>query len=219
MTSHEGQPVATAGRPLGEGSAAMILVHGRGGTPRDMLSLADELAHPAFTYLAPAAAGNTWYPNSFMADIASNEPGISSGLAVLDGLVKRVVPAGVPTERIVLGGFSQGACLMSEFAVRHARRYGGIIAFSGGLIGPRGTSWPYDGDFAGTPVFLGCSDVDAHVPMDRVEESAKVFTRMGATVELRFYPGMGHLINEDELAFARSIVASVGSEQRLADEA
>jgi glyoxalase family protein len=211
MKPHEGQPVETAGRPLGEGSAAMILVHGRGAAPRNILELADELAHPAFTYLAPAAAGNTWYPNSFMADIAANEPGISSGLAVLDGLVKRVVTAGVPTERIVLGGFSQGACLMSEFAVRNAARYGGVIAFSGGLIGPRGTTWSHDGDFAGTPVFLGCSDVDAHVPMDRVEESAEIFTRMGASVELRFYPGMGHLINGDELACARSIVESVGS--------
>ena len=211
MTSHEGEPVATAGRPLGEGSAAMILVHGRGGTPRDMLSLADELAHPAFTYLAPAAAGNTWYPNSFMAEVTSNEPGISSGLAVLDGLVNHVVAAGVPPERLVLAGFSQGACLMLEFTVRHAARYGGVIAFSGGLIGPRGTSWPPDGDFGGTPVFLGCSDVDGHVPKDRVEESAEVFTRMGAVVELRLYPGMGHLINEDELAFARSIVEAVGS--------
>jgi predicted esterase len=189
----------------------MILVHGRGAAPRNILELAAALAHPAFTYLAPAAAGGTWYPNSFMADVSSNEPGISSGLAVLEDLVERVIAAGVPTGHIVLGGFSQGACLMSEFAVRHAARYGGIIAFSGGLIGPRGTTWTCDGGFAGTPVFLGCSDVDAHVPKDRVEESAEVFARMGAAVELRFYPGMGHLINEDELAFARSIVESVGS--------
>lgn len=211
LLPHEGQPVETAGRPLGDGSAAMILVHGRGAAPRDILELADELAHPAFTYLAPAAAGNTWYPASFMADIASNEPGISSGLAVLGDLVKQVVEHGVPTGRIVLAGFSQGACLMSEFAVRHAAPYGAVIAFSGGLIGPRGTTWPNEGDFGGAPVFLGCSDTDAHVPRDRVEESAEVFARMGAAVELRFYPGMGHLINEDELAFARSIVASVGS--------
>lgn len=210
MQPHAGQPVEAVGRPLGEGSAAMILVHGRGAAPRNILELADALPHPEFTYLAPAAAGNTWYPFSFMAETEKNEPGISSGLAVLDRLVGEVVAAGVPRARIVLAGFSQGACLMSEFTVRHAARYGGIIAFSGGLIGPPGTTWTYPGDFAGTPVFLGCSDVDSHVPKARVEESAEAFTRMGASVEMRIYPGMGHLINDDELARARSIVRAVG---------
>jgi len=187
----------------------MLLVHGRGAAPRNILELADALDHPAFTYLAPAAAGNTWYPFSFMAAIESNEPGISSGLAVLDGLVQTVVGAGVPRERIVLVGFSQGACLMSEYAVRHATRYGGILAFSGGLIGPPGTTWPYEGDFGQTPVFFGCSDIDTHVPRGRVEESAEVFRRMGASVETRIYPGMGHLINADELAYGRALVDSV----------
>lgn len=210
MLPHAHQPVETAGRPLGEGSAAMILVHGRGAAPQNILEIADALAHPDFTYLAPAAAGNTWYPHSFMADIASNEPGISSGLAVLDGLVDQVAHAGVPRERIVLAGFSQGACLMSEYAVRHAVRYGGILVFSGGLIGPPGTTWDYEGDFEGTPAFFGCSDVDAHVPRNRVDESAEVFTRMGADVEKRIYPGMGHLINDDELAFARNVVEAAG---------
>lgn len=209
MGPHVGRPVEAAGRPLGEGSAAMILVHGRGASPRDILVLAQALHHPGFTYLAPAAAGNTWYPNSFMAPVASNEPGISSGLAVLDGLVARAVDAGVPRERLVLAGFSQGACLTSEYAVRHAGRYGAVLAFSGGLIGPPGTTWPYEGDFAGTPVFLGCSDVDPHVPKSRVDESAEVFTRMGATVEKRLYPGMGHLVNDDELAFASSLLEAV----------
>jgi predicted esterase len=195
---------------LGQGSAAMLLVHGRGASPHNILELADAFDHPAFTYLAPAAAGNTWYPFSFMAAIESNEPGISSGLAVLDGLVQTAVRAGVPRERIVLAGFSQGACLMSEYAIRHAARYGGILAFSGGLIGPPGTTWPYEGDFGGTPVFFGCSDIDAHVPRGRVEESAEVFRRVGASVEVRIYPGMGHLINADELAFGRALVDSVG---------
>lgn len=189
----------------------MILVHGRGTGPSNILELADVLAHPAFTYLAPAAAGNTWYPHSFMAEIASNEPGISSGLALLDALVERVGQAGIPRARVVLAGFSQGACLMCEYAVRHAARYVGVLAFSGGLIGPPGTSWTYEGDFEGTPVFLGCSDVDPHVPLSRVEESVEVFARMGGVVEKRIYPGMGHLINEDEIAFARSIVESVAS--------
>lgn len=210
MQPHAGQPVEMEGVPLAEASAAMVLVHGRGAGPRNILELAGALRHPGFAYLAPAAAGNTWYPYSFMADIAANEPGISSGLAVLDGLVTRVLDAGIPRDRIVLAGFSQGGCLMSEYAVRHAGRYGGVLAFSAGLIGPRGTEWPYDGDFAGTPVFLGCSDIDSHVPRDRVDESAEVFARMGATVEKRIYPGMGHLINDDELAFARSVVQDVG---------
>lgn len=211
MKPHEGQPIATRGRPLGEGSAAMILVHGRGASSASILELADALAHPAFTYLAPAAAHNTWYPQSFLAPTAANEPGISSGLAVLDRLVARVTAAGVPRERVVLAGFSQGACLASEFAVRHAARYGGLLAFSGGLIGPPGTRWPHEGDFLGMPAFFGCSDVDAHVPKSRVDESAAVFERMGAAVEKRIYPGMGHLVNDDELAFARALLESVGA--------
>ncbi len=207
---HGGQPVVMAGLPLEDARAAMILVHGRGAAPPNIMELALALAHPGFAYLAPAAAGNTWYPYSFMADMPTNEPGLSSGLAVLDGLVKRVREAGIPRDRIVLAGFSQGACLMSEYSVRHAARYGAVLAFSGGLIGPPGTTWPYEGDFAGTPVFLGCSDVDPHVPRERIDESAEVFARMGAAVEKRLYPGMGHLINDDEIAFARSIVEDVG---------
>jgi len=209
MPPHAGQPVETLGRPLGQGSAVMILVHGRGAAPRNILELATPLWHPEFTYLAPAAAGNTWYPYSFMAEVATNEPGISSGLAVLDGLVREAVAASVPRERIVLLGFSQGACLMSEYAVRHAGRYGGVVAFSGGLIGPPGTSWNHAGDFAGTPVFLGCSDVDSHVPKTRVDESAAVFARMGAEVDERIYPGMPHLVNDDEIAAALAIVRGV----------
>lgn len=211
MGPHEGQPLETLGPPIDRTSAAMILVHGRGAGPGNILELAEELAQPGVTYLAPAAAGNTWYPNSFMADIESNEPGISSGLSVLDGLVEAVVRAGVLRDRIVLAGFSQGACLMSEYAVRHAARYGGVLAFSGGLIGPPGTTWPHEGAFEGTPVFLGCSDVDAHVPRSRVDESAEVFERMGARVEKRIYPGMGHLINQDEVDYARALVRSVAS--------
>lgn len=210
MQPHGNQTVETAGVPLDEARAVMILVHGRNAAPRNILDLAEVLHHPAFAYLAPAAAGNTWYPYSFMAETERNEPGISSGIATLAALVARVVEAGIPRERIILGGFSQGACLASEFAVRNADRYGGVLVFSGGLIGPPGTRWEYDGDFAGTPVFFGCSDVDGHVPKSRVLESADVFARMGASVEKRLYPGMGHLINEDEIAFAQTIVDAVG---------
>ena len=187
----------------------MILVHGRGAGPANILELADALAHPELTYLAPAAAGSTWYPFSFMAEIQSNEPGITSGIGVLASLVDDAVAAGVPRERIVLAGFSQGACLSCEFVVRHPARYGALLAFSGGLIGPPGITWPEDGDLSGMPVFLGCSDVDAHIPRERVEESAGVFRRMGADVDERIYPGMGHLINDDEIDRARAIVEAV----------
>jgi predicted esterase len=165
-----------------------------------------ELDRPSLTYLAPAAADGSWYPYSFLTDMTRNEPGLSSALGVLARLIQDLVGRGVPTARIVLGGFSQGACLASEFAVRHARRYGGVLAFSGGLIGPPGTAWDYPGGFAGTPVFLGCSDVDAHIPKARVDESAEVFSRMGAQVTKRIYPGMGHLIVPDEIAAARAVL-------------
>lgn len=195
-----------AGAPLGHGPAAVIMVHGRNAGPANILDLAPRLGRPALTYLAPAAAGRTWYPFSFMADRASNEPGLSSGLNVLGSLVARVQAAGTPTSRIVLLGFSQGACLTAEFAVRHPARYGGVIIFSGGLIGPPGTTWPRSGGFDGAPVFLGCSDRDSHVPESRVRESAEVFEHMGARVTMRIYPGMGHLVNDDEIAVAQSMI-------------
>lgn len=204
---HGGQPVRTQGRPLGQGRAALIMIHGRGAGPANILDLATPLAHPEFTYLAPAAGGGSWYPFSFMAPIEQNEPGITSGLATIDRLVEEVVGKGIPRSRIVLLGFSQGACLAGTYAVRHAGRYAGVILYSGGLIGPPGTAWNYEGSFAETPVFLGCSDVDAHVPAARVRESAEVFRRMGANVTERIYPGMGHLVNEEELEFTRELMA------------
>jgi predicted esterase len=204
---HAGQPVAVAGAPLGESPGAMILVHGRNAAPRNILDLALALDRPGFTYLAPAAAGNTWYPHSFMAPTQGNQPGLDSGLAVIGTLVEGAVASGVPRENVILLGFSQGACLASEFAVRSPDRYGGLIVYSGGLIGPPGTSWDTGrGTFQGTPVFLGCSDVDAHVPLERVEESAGVFQAMGAAVTKRIYPGMGHLVNEDEIRFTREVM-------------
>ena len=206
MQPHAGQPILTAGAPLGEAAAVAILLHGRGATPEDILALAQALHRPAFAYLAPAAAQHTWYPHSFLTDIAGNEPDLSSALSVLAGLVSDLVTRGIARERIVIGGFSQGACLATEFAVRHPARYGGILAFSGGLIGPPGTVWNQAGSFDGTPVFLGCSDVDPHIPKSRVEESAEVFTRMGAKVTARLYPGMGHMVNADEIAVARAIL-------------
>lgn len=203
---HAGQPVVEAGVPLGQAPAAVIMVHGRNAGPENILDLVPRLARPDLTYLAPAAANRTWYPYSFMADMASNEPGLSSGLEVLESLVARVEAAGTSRARLVLLGFSQGACLTSEFAARHASRFGGIIILSGGVIGPPGTLRNYSGRFDGTPVFFGCSDRDAHVPESRVRESAELFSRMGATVTTRIYPGMGHLVNDDEIAAAQRVL-------------
>lgn len=208
---HGGQPVVRAGIDLESARAAMIMVHGRGAAPRNILDLVPHIGHEQVAYLAPAAAGNAWYPRSFMAPIEENEPGISSGIGVIHGLVDEVLAAGIPARRIIIMGFSQGACLASTAAHRRPDRYGAVIVFSGGLIGPPGTEWPEDGDFRGTPVFLGCSDVDGHVPESRVRESAAVFTRMGASVTTRIYPGMGHLVNDDEAAFARDLVAAVAA--------
>lgn len=213
MGPHAEQPVATAGKPLGESHAAMIMVHGRNAAPGNILDLCPVLDRPEFSYLAPAAAGNTWYPYSFMAERESNEPGLSSGLEVLRRLVHRVLDAGIRREHLVLLGFSQGACLTAEFAVRNAARYGGVIAYSGGLIGPPGTTWEYPGRFDGTPVFLGSSDVDPHIPLSRVDESAAVFGGMGAAVTRRIYPGMGHLVNDDEIAFTRELMDRILAER------
>lgn len=185
------------------------MLHGRGGAPEQMLDLVPVLGRSDVTCVAPAAAGNTWYPRSFMAEIAANEPALSSGLAVIDGLVHRAAEHGVSAEQVVLLGFSQGACLTAEYAARHARRFGGVIVLSGGLIGPPGTAWEYGGSFDGTPVLLGCSDVDPHVPITRLEESAAVFARMDARITKRIYPGMGHLVNDDEIEFIRRLLHAV----------
>lgn len=209
MKPHAGEPLVAAGTPLGKSPAVMIMVHGRNAAPRNILDLVPQFERPDFTYLAPAAAGGTWYPFSFLVDKEKNEPGLSSGLWVLEHLVADVVRQGIQRDRVLLLGFSQGACLTAEFAVRHADRYGGVILCSGGLIGPPGTTWEYTGSFNGTPVFLGCSDGDAHVPQPRVDESAAVFSRMGASVTERIYPGMGHLVNEDEIAFTRALMNDV----------
>ncbi len=209
MGPHAEQPVLEAGVPLGQARVVAIMVHGRNAGPENILDLVPRLARPGVTYLAPAAANRTWYPNSFLADIASNEPGLSSGLAVLASLVARAEGAGVPRERVVLIGFSQGACLATEFAIRHASRFGGVVAFSGGAIGPPGTRWDESGRFEGTPIFFGCSDIDSHVPATRVVESAALCTRMGAAVTQRLYPGMGHTINDDEIAWAQGVIEAL----------
>ncbi len=210
---HQGQPVLVAGEPLESAKAAMIMIHGRGATAEDILSLASEVNQPGFTYLAPQAAGYTWYPNSFLAPIASNEPALSSGLTVIASLLGHLNKAGVSPERTILLGFSQGACLSLEFAARHARRYGGVVGLSGGLIGADGTARDYPGSLAGTPIFLGCSDVDFHVPKERVLFSADVLQRLGAAVTTKLYPRMGHTVNQDELEVVRTMMQALTASQ------
>lgn len=187
---------------------AMILVHGRGSSATNMLDLALEFQTEDVAYLAPQAAGNTWYPYSFLTPIERNEPGISSGLLVLAGLVALLRTQGMPADRVGLLGFSQGACLSLEFAARNARRYAGVVGLSGGLIGPPGTPRTYSGSLDGTPVFLGCSDTDAHIPLERVHESAQTFESLGARVDERIYRWMGHTINEDELTWIRAFLGN-----------
>jgi phospholipase/carboxylesterase len=198
------------GAPLERARGAAVLLHGRGGTAEDILALAGALAAPDLAYLAPQALGNAWYPRSFLAPMQENEPSLSRALAAVGAVVDGVGQAGIPPERTVLMGFSQGGCLALEYAARNARRYGGVIGLSAGLIGPPGTPRDYPGALAGTPVFLGCSDVDSHIPLWRVQESANVLRGLGAEVTERIYPGMGHAINDDEIARVRELLRGVG---------
>ena len=208
MSIAHGQRILQAGEPLAKARAAMILVHGRGASAEDILTIASEVQSPGFAYLAPQAANNAWYPYPFTSPIESNEPYLSAALNMLGSLLERVEET-VPVSRVVLLGFSQGACLATEFAARNAKRYGGIFGLSGGLIGPDGTPRDYPGDFDGTPVFLGCSDVDPHIPKERVLETAEVFKRMGAGVTARLYPGMGHMVNSEEITEVRALVSAI----------
>jgi predicted esterase len=198
--------VIVAGEPLENARAAMIMVHGRGATAESILTLAPVLDVPGFAFLAPQAAGFTWYPYSFMAPIPDNEPGITSGLQAIADVLATVAAAGILADQTMFLGFSQGACLSLEFSARNTMRYGGIACLSGGLIGPEGTPREYSGDYAGTPAFLGCSDVDSHIPATRVMESADVLRRMGAQVTMKLYPNMGHLVNDDEIVHVRAMM-------------
>ena len=206
---HADQPVVRSGEPLDQARAAMILVHGRGANATNIMGLGEALRLTEYALLAPQAVGHTWYPYSFLEPMEQNEPYLSSALDRLNSLVEEVIAEGMPADRLVLLGFSQGACLSLEFVARHPRRYGGVVGFSGGLIGPPDTARDYEGSLAGTPVFLGSSDPDSHIPVERVYETEAVLDGMGAIVTTRIYPGMGHTINEEELAFARAIATRV----------
>lgn len=204
---HAGQPILASGPQLADARLVAVLIHGRGASAEDILSLTQQLRVKDIAYLAPQAANDSWYPYTFLAPLDRNEPGLTSALGVVSSLVREAGTQGVTTDRIVLMGFSQGACLSLEFAARHAHRYAAVIGLSGGLIGPPGTPRDYRGSLDGTPVFLGCSDVDPHIPLERVHETAEVFRRMGATVDERIYPRMGHTVNRDELDAIDALLA------------
>ena len=228
---HQGQKLETAGAPLATAEAAVVFVHGRGATARSIIALGDELRqHTAekvrlegttlepsdspfhtIAFLAPQAQRNTWYPNSFLAPVESNEPGRSSGLRAISDAIYEANDAGIPTDRVALVGFSQGACLASEFVARAPTRYGGLAALSGGLIGSDIDPDTYTGSLEGTPVFFGCSDVDPHIPLARVHETTTVFERLDADVTERIYEGMGHGINEDEAEFVSGMLTELGA--------
>jgi predicted esterase len=205
---HAGHPVVWRGLDPATARLVVVLVHGRGASAESIFTLADQFEITDVAYVAPEAADHTWYPYSFLAPMEQNEPKLSSALRRLEGVVDDVRRRGISSNRIALVGFSQGACLALEFTARRAQRYAAIIGLSGGLIGPPGTPRDYAGTFAQTPVFLGCSDVDAHVPAERVHESAAVFTRLGAAVDERIYPGMGHTVNRDELDAVRALLSA-----------
>ncbi|MDQ2050898.1 dienelactone hydrolase family protein [Natronolimnohabitans sp. A-GB9] len=209
---HQDQPLETGGTDLESATAAVVLTHGRGASARGMLQLADAVHCEGVAFLAPQAASRTWYPNSFLAPVDRNEPGRTSGLQAIADAIERASDAGIPTERVMLVGFSQGACLASEFVGHNPRRYGGLAALSGGLIGEeidRDEYTDVEGDLAETPVFLGCSDVDPHIPEKRVHETAAVLEALGADVTKRLYEGMGHGITEDELEVVAAMVADL----------
>jgi predicted esterase len=206
---HQSQPVLTRGAALNGAQAAVILLHGRGASAHDILSLADELPQQGVAFLAPQAAGHSWYPNRFIAPVSTNEPHLSSALAAIDALVHKINGNGVPSERIALLGFSQGACLALEYAARHPKRYGGVAGLSGALIENGDQPHIYSGSLDGTPIFLGCSDVDFHVPADRVLRSEDVLRGLGASVTARLYPGLGHTINADELEHVSEMIQNL----------
>ncbi len=208
---HAGQPVLHMGLPLEQATAALIMIHGRGASAEDMLALVDNLALPGFAFLAPQASGHIWYPNRYDTPLAGNEPGLSSALSAIASLVELVRQHGIPPQRLILTGFSQGACLSAEYAARNAMRYGGVAVLAGGLIGPAGTPRDYPGSLAGTPVFLGCSDPDPYFTPQWVRYSAAALAALQARTDVRFYPDLGHRINLDMIHALRAMMAEISA--------
>ena len=203
---HGVEPVILSGSPIDKARAAIVLVHGRGGSPDSMLALAGELKTDGLALVVPAAAGGTWYPLPFLAPLEQNEPHLSSALTKLEAVVEELAAKGLASSKVLLLGFSQGACLALDFAGRNARRWGGVAGLSGGLIGPPGHMWNFLGSLSGTPIFLGCSEADPHIPATRLEETTVELRRIGGDVDLRVYRGLGHAVNEDEVLRVQEMI-------------
>ena len=205
---HANAEIHTAGEPVETANAGVVLLHGRGASAESILGLADHIGGPGIAFIAPQAADSTWYPLSFLEPMERNEPWLTSALACV-GRVRATLAEHMPFEKIAIGGFSQGGCLSLEYVLRNPRRYGAVFGLSAGIIGPPGTVWNAQGSVEGTTVFLGCSDIDSHIPLGRVHESKAAFERIDANVIERIYPGMGHMINQDEIALCRQLVQSM----------
>jgi predicted esterase len=203
---HQDQPIMYRGTALDKASAAMILIHGRGATAESIMALSEEFSMDGFAYLAPQAARSTWYPYSFLAPIESNEPWLSSALGVVSKTIQKAQSAGIPANKTILLGFSQGACLAAEYSARNPQKLGGLGVLSGGLIGPLGLPFSYTGSLKNTPVFIGCSDIDPHIPLERVQQTTSVLQKLGAQVTEKIYPGMGHTIIQDEIDQIRKLM-------------
>lgn len=199
------------GKDISEATKILVMVHGRGGSAQDILSLGSHLEVKDFALWAPQATNSTWYPYSFMAPPAENEPWLSSALDLLKGIVNEIMSNGISTENIYFLGFSQGACLTLEFVTRNADQYGGVVAFTGGLIGDKIYPENYKGGFNGTPIFMGTSNPDAHVPVERFYATANILKNMNASVTEKVYDNMGHTINQDEINLANSLVFNSSS--------
>ncbi len=206
LDPHKDQPVHRLGPSLESAAGAVIMLHGRGASADDILNLAQAMYHPKLAYLAPDAEGHSWYPNRFIAPRDQNEPWLTSALNKVESTVQLALDAGIPTDRIVVCGFSQGACLSTEFIATHPARYAGLFAFTGGLIGPLGMPMNYSGDLQGTPALVASGDPDPHIPWQRVQESADVLEKMNAKVTLRRYPGRAHTVSADEVRYATAIL-------------
>lgn len=206
---HNPNNIATRGAPLETAQRAVLMLHGRGASAQDILSLSDYVQGADIVFVAPQATQNTWYPYSFMAPIEANEPGLSSALEVVETLVARLHDEfNFAYEKIFLLGFSQGACLALEYVARNPQRFGGVFGLSGGLIGPENQLPDYAGDLQQTPVFLGCSDVDPHIPKARVLESEQIFKGVNANVLTKLYKNFPHSVNDDELEIVNRVLAT-----------
>ncbi|WAC13815.1 alpha/beta hydrolase [Dyadobacter pollutisoli] len=205
MYTHDKQ-IIKSGTQAGEATKAIVMLHGRGGTAEDIISLKKVLNLEGIAIYAPKATNHSWYPYSFMAPVAQNQPALDSALDVVNEVVKEIEASGIAAENIYFAGFSQGACLTLEYTTRNAKRYGGVIALTGGLVGQVLTEENYRGDFAGTPVFISTGDPDPHVPVSRVKESIAILERMNAAVTYAIYPGRQHTISGEEIKLVNKTI-------------